>query len=964
MIEPRTPRKGTTRFPIPIVASCLVWGFFTFISECASAGFVYQTDGEFLATGDFNGDGIPDVLVLDRATGNARVGYGNGAGALTWSQPLVTGGDNASGCAVGNFLQTARDAVAVTAPDLNRINLVDLSGTNLAGLPVLVTPGGIGPHTLVALADPFGGVQPAYAHLLAASSDNSGSAEELDLLRITAGSATPLGQSGESGPFDRGNELRLTATAASFAAGLVRGATDLLDIWQFTNSPGVLLSLSNLPPGSDYTFGRFNAEALPRFIFYQPGGSNLSVVPLVQTAGALGFGAALSIPLNEAIEHVFYVDLGTDGSVLIQFGDGVQGLRLPGGSPALSSIYNSGAGAAGNVFTGVVPLGNGNFALLDGPPGSPVSVHGQVVNFNGSAFTQRSSSNLPAISSRSTRANLWLFQAEPFVNPQPGFIASINAPDWSDSVNGLPGSLAVAAESDGGTSTGLGNIATNNLGAPPAGAAFALPDQYRDVISLFSYNSPRPPEPVSITIAPPPGIYDGSIQISFSTLNASDHVFYRVGTPDSWHLYAAAFPVTNNATIQFYGINSVGARSRLELASYSLGRNGQPTPTLNLGTGGSSTNPPVPVVLNTNVLRISTLGTVFYDRIAKGTNGTIWAINLDGSGETFITSGIHPRVSADGHYLAFLRGAKPLVTEDDVWIRDLKTGQESMFYSNSNFTIGYSWDLTGTNLIFDWSCWLWRIGLTGSASMLPLTTDCSDDAPFVNPVNGSLAFHNLSSTAGVSGLYVTDTNLTSKQRLNINVPYPSWPAWSPNGLWLVFADGNNNNTAFSPDSGTNLWVVRSDGSSLNEITGLNDGSNGFPHGALWAPDGTALVGAGSIFGTNGIWIIPLTADLSDCQGPPILLPTSIGNTIDFAGSIVVAPTQATPAILFSRLDTNTAVIYWSTNVPGYRLEFTTNLTPPIIWQPVTSFIPIVGLNYEHSEPPPSPQAKFFRLRKP
>src|SRR5579862_4780662 len=278
VIEARTSRPQVKR--VHLMAISLVWAMAAFVPGHASAGFVYQTDGEFLASGDFNGDGIPDVLVLDRATGNARVGYGNGTGALTWSQPLVTAIDNASGCAVGNFLQTARDAVAVTAPDLNRINLVDLSGTNTAGLPVIVTPGGIGPHTLVALANPVGGIPPAYDHLLAASSDNSGSAEQLDLLSINAGTATPQGHFAESGPFDRGNELRLTATSASFAAGLVRGVTDLFDIWQFTNSPGVLLSLSNLPPGSDYAFGSFNGEALPRFIFYQPGGSNLTEVPL------------------------------------------------------------------------------------------------------------------------------------------------------------------------------------------------------------------------------------------------------------------------------------------------------------------------------------------------------------------------------------------------------------------------------------------------------------------------------------------------------------------------------------------------------------------------------------------------------------------------------------------------------------------------------------------------------------
>ncbi len=954
--------SGRLRGPARIVVLLV----FMFAGVCpVPAAFVYESPSEFLSAGDFNGDGILDVLVLDKITGNARVGYADNTGALTWSQPLVTGVENTTGCAVGRFLQTTRDAIAVTAPGLNRINLVDLSIPSAAGPPVVVTPVGLGPYTVVALTNPLGAAPPAYNDLLAASFDNNASSDQIELLGLSAGLATPAGQFAATGTFERGNALQLSAAAPSFATGLARGSNDVFALWQFTNAPGVLLALTNLPPGSDYVFGDFNGEALPRFIFYQPGSSNLTVVPLTQAGGGLTFGPAISVTASGAVQQVFYLDLGTDGSALIQFSDGVQGLRLPNGSPVLAPVYRSGSGAAGNVFTGIVPLGQGNFALLDGPAGNPTSAHTQVVHFDGAAYTQVSSGNLPALSTRHTRANLWLFQSEPFVNPDPGFIASVNAPDWSDAVTGLPGLLSVVQESDAGTNSGLGSVVTNNLGAPPGGSTFALPNQYRDVISLFTYAAPRPPEPVSITISPPSGIYDGPIQVSFSTLNASDRVFYRIGTPDSWHLYGAAFPLTNDATVQFYGLNSAGNRSRLDAASYSLGRNGQPVPTLNLGNGSSSTNPPPPLVINTNTVQLSSVGTLFYSRTANGTNGAIWAINLDGSDETFITTGLHPRVSADGRYLAFLRGNQPLVAEDNLWVRDLKTGQEQMLFTNSSFTVGYSWDQTGTNLIFDWSCWLWRIGLSGPASQLPLATDCYDDAPVVNPVDGSLAFHNLNPNASIAGLYTTTTNLTAKQRLNLAVAYPSWPAWSPDGQWLVFADGNGPNTAFGPDSGTNLYVMRRDGTSLSQITSLNDGTNGFPHGAIWSPDGATLVGAGSLFGTNGLWLIPLTADLSDCLGPPILLPTSAGDPIDFAGSIAVAPPAANMVKLFIRLETNAAVVYWSTNFPDYQLQYTTSLIPPAVWAPVNTPISTSGFNYEYQEPLSALQVHgFFRLAKP
>jgi len=87
----------------------------------AAASFVYETDTEFISSGDFNGDGLPDVLVLDKATGNVRVGYQGNLGALNWSAPLATGVAQVSGCGVEHFLNGTRDALAITASDLNRV---------------------------------------------------------------------------------------------------------------------------------------------------------------------------------------------------------------------------------------------------------------------------------------------------------------------------------------------------------------------------------------------------------------------------------------------------------------------------------------------------------------------------------------------------------------------------------------------------------------------------------------------------------------------------------------------------------------------------------------------------------------------------------------------------------------------------------------------------------------------------
>lgn len=948
---------------LSLLAALLLGGALT---HRAAADFVYETSGEFLTAGDFNGDGVADVLILDKLTGNARVGYANTNGGLFWSAPLLTSVDNITGCAVGHFRVNTRDILAVTATNLNRVPLFDLLNTNFSTLLVNSSSSGVGPHTLASLAAPFGSPPPPYGALLVASSLNDAPAERLDIVtNFPTGFSSSAGQFPEIGSFQRPNAVPLGSNGPALAAGLLRGTNDTLHLWQFTNAPSMFLALSNLPPGSEYVVGNFNGETLPHFILYVPGKFSMSIYSLIATNTGLVFSAPIFATAAEPLQQVYFLATDSGGTAVMRFGDGIQSMRLPGGIPAFSGIYRAGVGTAGNVFTGIVPLANGRFALLDAPAGSGYSVHEQVIRFDGASFSQVGAANLPALTTSTTRANLWLFQREPFVNRDPGFIASINASDWSDSFSGLPGALNVVREQDAGTNNGLGSAASSNYGAPPTGATNGLPNQYQPAISIFSYSAPRAAEPVSILIAPPPGTYPGPVQISLSWPGTGRQAFYRVGPAGSWQSYSAPFLITNDATIQYYGTTLLSpTRSQVQFATYTLGVPGtSPPPSIDPNPDDTNTPP----VLSTNAIVFSETGTLFYGRVSPNLYYTIWAINLDGSADTYVTTGARPRVSRDGRYLAFLRDANPQITQGNVWIRDLASGKESILFTNTSYTTGFDWDLTNTNLVFDWNCWLWKMSLGGSATLLPLPSpDCYDDAPVVSPVDGRLAFHNLDPNAKISGLYVTTPDLNSKQLLSLGVAGASWPAWSPDAQRLSFADGNSPQSAFTSDNGTNLWVVSPDGTSLNQITGFSDGINRFPHGAIWSPDGDALVGAATVFGTNGLWVIPLTPDRTDCDGPPYRLPTSPGDPIDFAGSIVVA-TPASQVVLtqavglFIRQTPDAVVVYWNTNLVGYTLESEPDL-PSGFWQPVNGPYFQAGPYFEHWETRASLlTTKFFRL---
>ena len=383
---------------------------------------------------------------------------------------------------------------------------------------------------------------PTYDYMLVASSLNSPPSERLDLLGINAGAVTSTAEYGESDVFDRPNALTLSSGGPTLACGIVRGGTnDIFDIWQFTNTPGVLVTASNLPSGVDYAFGTFNGESLPRFLFYEPGQTNLSVAQLLQSNGVFYFGSPLIVTVPNPVVQVFYTDLGTNGAFQINEGSGIQALSFPGGAPSLASPY---APQTGSVFTGMAPLANGTFALFDSSAGGTTSTHASVVHFDGKNYTQVSSGNLPAITTSVTRANVWLFDSEPFVSRSLGFIESLTAPDWSVGVSGLPGSDTVSTESDGGATNGLSvSQSTTSFGAPPGSSKFALVNQYNDVISVFSYGSPRPPEPANVLISPSPGNYQSPIQVSFAASGVGTTVYYQHGSDERLATVFRAFPI-------------------------------------------------------------------------------------------------------------------------------------------------------------------------------------------------------------------------------------------------------------------------------------------------------------------------------------------------------------------------------------------------------------------------------------
>jgi Tol biopolymer transport system component len=928
-------------------------------STGAAASFVYETSNEFISSGDFNGDGRVDALVLDKATGNARVGFQDASGALSWAAPTPTGVPHPGSLAVGRFLQTNRSAIAVTSLSWNRIHVLDLSVSSNS--PVVINPAHVGSSLLVGLEAPYGTVSP-FSFLVAGSqADYDPGVSLLDLLSIAAdNSAQFQDQIAAEAQLTSANSLRLGSAATTFVAGMKRGTNDTFAAYSYANQNNTLYRVE-LHAGTEYVPGSFkwsrDNQTTPGLLFYVPGESNIISQRVIEAGGGFTLGEPTVTSFSSPIQRVFYIDEGTNGFAIIQFGDGVVGARPAGPNDQLQVTYNFGSGSAGNVPTGVIPLGPGKFALLLGISNTVSSAQAQVFTKSGSDYIQTSSSALPATTLNGTRANLWLFAHEPFVSASPTFIASLHAGDWIRSITGLPGSVSVVTESDGGVTNGLGNPTPQSLSSPSLNAAFGLVNQYHPAISLFSYSAPRAAEPVLITISPQPGHYDNPISVTFTKGVSTDHVLYRLG-PGGYQEYAAPFALGTNSQVQFYGTTADGSqRSSSQLADYTF----TPKPDL-LNTNGNSadTNGPAGTGF-TNSVPTYAYGTIFYGR-RSGTTGSVWAVHLDGSGDHYVTEGVRPRISPEGRYLAFLREGNPFATipvnNGNIWIRDLLNGTESRLITHNNLIVGFDWEYGNTNLVFDDGCGLFRTGLDGVVTPVAFGTECYDDAPAISPFDGSIAFHNVLGAPATNGIYVAGPGVAAKQRVPVGTLKPRRPSWSRDGQQLAFA---HYQYTYIPESGEDLYVVKPDGSDLFQITGFRT-VEGFREGALWTPDNDALIGAASIGGLNGIWIVPLTPDRHACGAPPVRLPTIPGDDIDFVGSVFVPPG---PPKLFIRQEQNEVILSWRKTAWPDVLQSAPEAAGAVTWAPINPPFLLNNGMLEYHIPAASLQsAAFFRLKRP
>jgi hypothetical protein len=916
---------------------------------------VTESASELATSADVDGDQLLDLLLANKLTGEIRVGYQNTNGAFDWSAPRSSGLSQVAGLATGRFFTGGEIAVAVSSASENLVHLLDLADPDAPLRPAPAATAGVGPGSLAGLWQATASVD----KLVAATEGNGASQNnQLEVITFDQGASSVAASLGTSNRIERLQAFRLAGLDEPLVAAMARGTTDAFKVFRVAPTISLMAQVTNLHAGSDFVFANFGGGQ--RVVFYTPGVMSGLVESSLTAEGeqvVIGPGVAIG-NIGQPIRSLSVVsNTGIDQLIVIFEGGQTARIydRAKGGIAETQTVNAN----AGEYFSAAVGVNSGELLLFSTDTAfRATSTRFRQLRASGRRYTDIAQGLIPGGSADLNRANLWLFEREPFVALQPRFLASLNGADWTESASGLPGALTVLGSTDAGPTNGLRDPASINLGAPPAAAGAALVNQYHPTISFFSFSLPRPSGASEILIMPPPGRYPSEIVVSFSPANAGDTVFYRLTETNAWQPYAAPFVLSNTAQVRFYGQTLDGSRrSPLQLASYTLpGSLSLPEAATNNfstnGLPGSQTN-------TSPALIVSGDGTLIYGR--RGTGGpTVWAIGLNGTGDRQITVGARPRLSPDGRYIAFLRGADPFMGQGNVWLRDFASSQEKLLFEHSDTVIGLDWDPANATLFIDYSCLIWRLGIDGApASEIDLPFDCYDDAPATHPQGARIAFHNLNSDPNVRGLYVGNLETRSRQKLPVPILSARWPSWSPDGQWLAVAGDGGTEPPLNQVA--NLFVVSADGTTSYQITAFGKAGDGFQNGAIWGADGGSLIGAASLNGRNGIYVVPLVPDLSACAAPPSRLETSPGDPIDFVGSLAAPP--ASPELFITSVASE-VFVSWRTSVADFNLEASLTVGPTAQWQVISGPFASSGGFFRHLVPPADRQtSKFYRLRR-
>jgi len=352
------------------------------------ASFLYESDRELVGTGDFDGDGRQDMVIVDKPSGKYRVGYQLTEGVLTWVNQRSAGSKDVSAATIGRLLAADKDAIAFTAPDANGVTIADASNPNSPTKAINVPFEALGPSGIVA-HDIGGSGNTPLDDLFIGSIYNDPNPYKLTLLRNQAGSFAPISEGEISEAISKANRVTLKAGGPAFVAAMWSDKTqDNFRVHDLSDGkPRLVAELKGLPKGYDYRITFFRGAPLSEILFFKRGESGFQVRTVSEpSSGTYQFGEAKTFDLGKPIRAL--VPLMTSGApqMLVVFGKGesAEVFKFDGASaPASTQTLTP---RQGELFFGGASVEK-SWYVLSAPDFSKFSTHCQSYMFTGATNT-------------------------------------------------------------------------------------------------------------------------------------------------------------------------------------------------------------------------------------------------------------------------------------------------------------------------------------------------------------------------------------------------------------------------------------------------------------------------------------------------------------------------------------------------------------------------------------------------
>jgi len=265
--------------------------------------------------------------------------------------------------------------------------------------------------------------------------------------------------------------------------------------------------------------------------------------------------------------------------------------------------------------------------------------------------------------------------------------------------------------------------------------------------------------------------------------------------------------------------------------------------------------------------------TVVYSR----TDGTLWRYAVTGAVDEPLGNGRWPRLSPDGTHLMYLIGNPVVFANAELYTRPITTTQATHVFENSDWIVGSNWTPDSQQIVFDYTCTLYRSAPDGTGLGTMSGADCFDDAPAVNPADTTqLAFHNTNQSVGL-----VSTSGAGRHFVSNTIAGDLWPTWSPNGQYLSFLRSGPTPTIVNGIYlGKSLQRIKPDGTGLLQLLAVTAPGDKIGYGGAWTEDGRWVIVAATINGVAGVYAVA-----SDGSGTHERLDLKAGAEPDFVGTV-------------------------------------------------------------------------------